>query len=489
MTSRLRDVVRMESILLIVLALSLVIPLILAVAYGEESSQLGFAITFAIAGLLGLAGKSFIKPSDKKLRFRDGFLVVSLAWILSSLFGALPFIISGAIPYFPDAFFETASGFTTTGASILTEIESLPKSILFWRSFTHWLGGMGIIVIVMALLPMFGISGQIAANAETPGPTKDKVTAKFSDTARGLYTIYACFTLAETALLMVGGMNLYDALVHSFATMGTGGFSTYNNSIAHFSSPYIQIVIIIFMLIAGVNFNLYFLAKRRGIKSIFKDEEARFYLLVIGIASALVFLANALTVGSQNIGRTLLNGVFQVVSITTTTGFVTDNYDLWPIFSRMVIMTLFFIGGCSSSTGGGVKCVRVLLLFKLIKRNISMKIHPNRIYKITLNEVEVTTEVLNKIVGFICLFIAALMGGSLLVSVDNFDFMTTFSAVATCIGNIGPGFNDVGPVYNFSIFSGFAKIVLSFLMVAGRLELYTIFVLFSRNYWMPNRSR
>ena len=489
MSSRLRDVVRMESILLLVLAISLVVPLILSVVYNEESSTIGFAVTCSASAILGYIGKTFVKPSSQKLRFRDGFLVVSLAWFMASLVGSAPFVISGAIPSFADAFFETASGFTTTGASILTEIEHLPKSILFWRSFTHWLGGMGIIVIVMAILPMFGISGQIAANAETPGPTKDKVTSKFSDTARGLYIIYAMFTLAQTILLMLGGMSLYDALVHSFATMGTGGFSTYNTSIAYFSSPYLQTVIIVFMLIAGVNFNLYFLARKRGILSIFKDEEARFYLKAVGIASLLIFFCNSFENGFQHVGRTLLNGVFQVVSVVTTTGFITDNYDLWPVFSKMVLLCLFFVGGCSSSTGGGIKCVRVLVVLKLIRRSLSLKIHPNRITHITLNDEEISTEVLNKIASFISLYIAVIFGGSFLISFNNFDFMTTFSAVATCVGNIGPGFNDVGPVYNFSIFTDFSKYVLSFLMIAGRLELFTIFTLFSPNYWMPNRTR
>ena len=485
---RFKNMIRIQAAILLVLAVSLLIPLAVALYYKESGSGLAFLFVSGGCALIGGIIRLGIKSSDSKLKVRDGFFIVSAAWLTCSMVGALPFLLSGAISSPADAFFESCSGFSTTGASILTNVEVLPKSVLLWRSFTHWLGGMGIIVFVMALLPVLGINGQIAANAETPGPTKDKLTARFSDTAKNLYKLYIAFTLVQTLLLCLGGMSVYDAFLHAFGTIGTGGFSNYNDSVGHFNA-YIQIVILVFMVLAGTNFNLFFVLKRRGIRTFLQDEELRFYLMVMGAASLAVFACNQLNTHFKNTAGSLLDSAFQVVSIMTTTGYATADYDLWPTFSRMIIFCLFFFGGCSSSTSGGIKCVRVLVCLKLVRRSVSLRLHPNRIAPITLNDNEVSSEVVINITNFVFTYIAVIFAGTLLLSLDNLDFITTFSAAATCVGNIGPGFNLIGPAFNFSVLSDFSTVVCSFLMLAGRLELITVLALFSKYYWNSNKAK
>lgn len=489
MNGKHKDFVRIQGAVLLVLAAAMVIPFILALYYKEKASAAAFGSVICFCVLVGVLIRIFFKPSLEKFKSRDGFFVVSLTWLVCSLAGAAPFIISGAIPGFADALFESCSGFSTTGASILSDIESLPKSILFWRSFTHWLGGMGIIVFVMALLPVLGISGQMVAYAETPGPIKDKVTARFADTAKGLYRLYLGLTAAEVILLKLGGMSWYDAFIHTFGTVGTGGFSNYNTSVAHFTSPYIQIVIIVFMVLAGINFNLYYvgISQRHGLKSIFRDEETRFYLTAMAVATGAIFVYNNIMDGFKNLGGTMLNAAFQVASITTTTGYATDDFDLWPTFSKMVIFSLFFFGGCSGSTGGGIKCVRMLVCLKLLRRSFSLKIHPNRVVPLSLNGKELSSDVIIKITNFVFMYAAVLFTGTLLLALDDMDFVSTLSAAASCLGNIGPGFNLVGPTMNYSGLTDFSKYICSFLMIAGRLELFTVFTLFTRHYWNSNR--
>ena len=487
MSNRARDLIRIQGYILLVLAAALIIPCIISLYHREEKASEAFSFTLLFCIIAGAVIVRFISPSPARIRARDGFLVVSASWLVSSLVGALPFCISGAIPSFFDAFFESCSGFTTTGASILTDIKSLPRSILFWRSFTHWLGGMGILVFVMALLPSLGISGQNVANAETPGPTKDKITAKFSDTARDLYLIYIGMTVAETVLLLFGGLSLYDALVHTFGTVGTGGFSCYNDSIGHFDSAYVEWIIILFMFLSGVNFNLYYLTGKIGISVLYRDEEFRFYTGIVLCVSMLIFVCRAFYGGFQAIGETLRDSVFQVVSVLTTTGYMTNDFDAWPTFGRIMIFVLFFIGGCSSSTGGGIKCVRVLGAFKLVRRGISIKLHPRRIAHVTLNRREVSNDVVIHITNFIFTYLMVMAIGFLLISLNGFDFMSSFSAAATCLGNIGPGFGTFGPTMNFSVMSNFSKLVCSFLMLFGRLELFTMLVLFSKHYWNSNK--
>ena len=485
-----KDFVIIEGYVLLVLAAAMIIPLIMAIVLKESSSVYGFGWTVAICAGAGASIVVLMKPSPEKFKSRDGFFVVSLTWLVASIAGAMPFWISGAMPNLADAIFESASGFSTTGSSILTDIEIMPKPILFWRSFTHWLGGMGIIVFVMAILPAIGISGQLVAYAETPGPVKDKVTARFTDTAKGLYALYIGMTLIQAVLLRLGKMSWYDAFIHTFGTVGTGGFSNYNTSIAHFDSVYIELVIIVFMVLSGINFNLYYVAinQGRGLKTVFRDDETRFYLTVMGIAAALIFGYNIIFNGFTNIGGELMDALFHVVSITTTTGYGSGDYDLWPTFSKMVLFALFFFGGCSGSTGGGIKHIRMLVALKLLRRSFSLKMHPKRIIPVRVNGADLSSDVVIKITNFLFMYIATLFAGIMLIGLDGMDFMSTVSAAATCLGNIGPGFNLVGPTMNFALLSDFAKYVCSFLMIAGRLELYTVFTLFTRYYWNSNKA-
>lgn len=487
MSDKIRTTLRIEGSLLLVLAFSMILPLLIAFIENETDCISAFLLVIISCTILGLILFMSFNLSRYKIKSRDGFLIVSISWFIASLIGSLPFILSGAIPSFADAFFESCSGFTTTGASILTDIEVLPRSILFWRSFTHWLGGMGIIVFITAILPVFGINGQLIANSETTGPTKSKMLAKFSDVSRSLYKIYLAMTLAEFILLKLGGLTWFDSAIHTFGTVGTGGLSSYNDSIAHFNSSYVELVIAIFMLLAAINFGLYFTARKRGILSILKDEEARFYLLIITFVTAVIAFYNWAFDGFVQIGEKLLNAFFQVVSIITTTGYMTDDFDAWPTFSRMMILCLFFVGGCSSSTGGGVKAVRVLVALKLVRRGISLKLHPNRIAPVTLNDRELGSDVTINISNFIFTYLTIIFAGALLLSINGYDFITNFTTSISCIGNIGPGFNLTGPTMNYAFFSDFSKYICSFLMITGRLELFTVLTLFSKYYWNSDK--
>ncbi len=462
MWNRFNDLIRTQSVLLLGLSAAMAIPLALALAYGERAALIAFAAVMMGCALLGGAIRSFAKPAARPFRLREGFFVVAFSWLLCSFIGCLPFLLSGAIPTFAEAFFESCSGFSATGASVVSDVEALPRSILFWRSLTHWLGGLGIILIVLPFL---------------------------YDAPKKLCKVYLVFTLAEVLLLKLGGMSLYDAFLHTFGTVSTGGFSNYNDGIAHFDSIYIRLVIIAFMLLAGTNLNLFLLAKNRGFSHFAKDEELRFFVIVTGVSSLLVFGVSVLYRHFSHVGATLLDSVFQVVSIITTTGYTTADYDTWHTFAKMILLCLFFFGGCLSSTSGGVKCVRVLICLKLIKRSLSLRIHPNRIAPVTLNGAELPTDTVIKVTGFIFTYIAVIFAGTLLLSVDNLDFMTTLSAAASCLGNIGVGFGMVGPAFDFSVFSDFSKYVCSFLMIAGRLELFTLFILFSKYYWNPNKAK
>jgi trk system potassium uptake protein TrkH len=474
---------------MIVMGATMVLPLIVSAIYNETELVITFISTIVPTSIIGFIIYFGITPAQTRLTVRDGFLIVSLCWILASFIASIPFVLSGSIPNPIDAFFEASSGLTTTGASILSEIESLPKGILFWRSFTHWIGGMGILVFAVALLPSLGIGANIIAASEAPGPTLDKITPKISDTAKKLYQIYAILTILEVLCLLFAGMNLYDAIIHTFGSVGTGGFSNYNNSIAHFNSAKIELIITIFMLLSAVNFNLYFYSYKRegGIKNLTSDGEFKFYISIIIITTVLIAL-NLFSMGTyKSLGESLRFSSFQVASILTTTGFASSNYDVWPTFSRILIFMLMFIGGCSSSTGGGVKVIRILVALKLIQRGIAVRLHPNAIISIKVNEKKLNIDTVSAIANFLFLYIAVVSVCTLLVCLDGVDILSAFSAVLACIGNIGPGFNLVGPVNNFASFSLPVKFLLSFVMLAGRLELFTFIMLFTRKFWLYDK--
>lgn len=422
------------------------------------------------------------KQSGKEITKREGYVIVTLGWIAMSLFGALPFIIHGSIPNYTDAFFETMSGFTTTGASILTDIESVPPALLFWRSLTQWLGGMGIIVLSLAILPILGIGGMQLFIAEVPGPTKDKIHPRVKETAKRLWGIYFIFTAAEALLLLIGGMNLFDAINHSLTTMATGGFSTKNASIAHFNSPFIHYVIIIFMFLAGTNFTLHYYVLHWKFDVLKKNNEFKFYtyfILGCTFAVILVHLPHNLFHWEE----ALRHSLFNVTSLITTTGYVTSNYEYWAPFSRMIFFMLLFFGGCAGSTGGGIKSIRHLLLYKNSVLELKRLVHPRAIIPVRINERAVSPEIISNVLAFFLLYILIFVFGSVIMSLLGLDFITSFGSVATCLGNVGPGMGTVGPVSNFAHLPDAAKWLLTFFMLLGRLELFTVLIIFSPSFW------
>ncbi len=465
-------------ILTSILSIFMLTPLIFS-AYYADGVHLAFIIPAIIGVMIGAFGLLAIKPKSNQLSKRDGFLLVTLTWVVISFFGALPYMI-GVHMDLTDAFFETMSGFTTTGASILTNIEAMPKSILFWRSLTHWLGGMGIIVLSVAILPMLGIGGIQLIKAESPGPTMEKITPRIAQTAKYLWLVYFLLSLIETLLLLAGGMNLFDALTHTFGTMATGGFSTKNASIAYFHSAYIDWVIIIFMFLAGANFSIHFRVLTGRFKSL-KDDELKFYAFIIVVAVLLV----SIDISAQYGGfmRALRYGAFQVVSIMTTTGYVTANYEKWPHLAQMVLFLLMFIGGCSGSTGGSIKVIRIYTLLKQAINEIKYHIHPKGVFALTINRQLVRKNIVYSISGFFFLYMTTFFLTALAVSLFGVDLITALSASAATLGNIGPGFGSVGPVDNYAHLPTAVKWILSFAMLVGRLEIYTVFVNFAPAFW------
>ena len=422
-----------------------------------------------------------MKNLDRYIGMREGFFIVATAWIVISLFGTLPFIISGAIPSFTNAFFETMSGFTTTGASILTDIESVPRGILFWRSMTQWIGGMGIIVLSVAILPILGIGGMQLYAAEMPGPTKDKLHPRITQTAKRLWAIYLIFTIVETILLMAGGMEFFDAICHTFGTVATGGFSTQNDSIASYS-PFIQYVIIGFMILAGTNFTLHYLALHGRLRKVWKNEEFRYYIGLILLVGIAITITLAL-MDNEPFEKAFRDALFQVSSIVTTTGYITDDYLIWPGMLWFVIFLLMFVGGMAGSTGGGIKVVRQLLLFKNSALELKRLMHPHAIIPVRLNKKSVSQDIIFKVMAFFLIYIIIFGFGTLVMSILGLDFESAIGSTAATLGNIGPGIGSVGPVGNYADIPVFGKWFLSLLMLLGRLELFTILILFTRAFW------
>lgn len=480
------SIFRITGIVLMVIGISMLPSILVCAFYDGREVTMPFLYTMIITLVLGITLSKFFIPDEKPLKVKDGFLIVSLCWILSCIVGAVPFMVTRSIPGFADAFFESCSGFSTTGCSILSDVEALPKGILFWRSFTHWIGGIGILIFAIALMPSLGISGQNIAVSEAPGPSLDKMTPKMSDTARTLYTFYLIFTVAETILLMFGGMDLYDALIHTFGTVGTGGFSNYNASIAHFDSTYIRIIITAFMVLCGVNFNLLYYSTKRGPRAFLVDSEFKLYLLIFGGTTIFVFAVLMISGTYNSFGHAAVDSAFQTASILTTTGYISADYETWPMICQMAILILMFMGGCSSSTSGGIKIIRILVLLQLIRRGVSTRLHPNVVENIKINDQTVPSDAVSAIANHMFLYIVMIFAGSFIISFENADLMTCFSSVITCLGNIGPGFGAVGPIDNFGGLSALSKYLLSFYMIAGRLELYTLFILLTPRFWNQN---
>ncbi len=467
--------------LLLVESLFMLISGLVGLLYNDGGAEPLF-ISAVITAFSGGALAFLFRNASKKICKNDGFVIVSHIWILFSLFGSLPYLLSGSIPTLTDAFFETMSGFTTTGSSILNNIEELPHALLFWRSLTQWLGGMGIIVLSLAILPIFGIGGMQLFAAEVPGPVTDKINPKIKHTAKNLWFLYLGFTLLETLLLWFGGMSLFDAINHSFTTMATGGYSTKQDSIAYWDSAYVQYVIIFFMFVAGTNFSITYAAITGKLDKFFKNEEFRFYALIT-LVFTLAISAGLVITTQLGYEQAFRDALFQVVSIVTTTGFATADYMVWSPFLTVLLFALFFFGGSAGSTGGGIKMMRILLLLKNSYYELRRMLHPNAVIPVRYNKHSVPQQVITNILAFFMIYILIFAVSTVIFTLFEPDLRTAMSAVATSLGNVGPGLEQLGPTENFSGIHDLGKWFLAFLMLLGRLELFTILVLFSPAFW------
>ncbi|HUU38446.1 MAG TPA: TrkH family potassium uptake protein [Candidatus Desulfaltia sp.] len=475
-----RAVIAIQGLLLIFQGFFMLLPLGFSLYYGDDDVVpilVSAGITLAAGFLLRLLFRF-----QGELRLKESFATVSLGWVFAALFGALPFIISGYIPSFTNAFFESMSGFTTTGATILADIEALPHGLLFWRSLTHWLGGMGIIVLSLAILPLMGVGGMQLYKAEIPGPTPDKLTPRIQQTAKSLWGVYVLLSVVETGLLMAGGLNLFDGLCHTFGSMATGGFSTKTASIGHFNSVYIEAVVIVFMVLAGTNFALHFHSLKGRPSAYWKSEEFRFYLGVILFFTVLLTAANALAFFPKVLDS-FRYSAFHVVSITTTTGFTTFDFGQWPAAARIILLILMFIGGSAGSTGGSIKILRIMILVKQVRAELKKLLHPRAVISVRVDGQPVQPRVVINILSFIFLYIMIFIAASLVMGLLGLDLDSAFSSVAATLGNVGPGLGIVGPAAHYFHVPMLGKWILAFCMLAGRLEIYTVLVLCTREFW------
>lgn len=467
-----------------VAALLLLIPAVVAIIYKETEQFFAFFVTAIAAFAIGLFIGLITKTKNRVIYAKDGFAITALAWIVMALVGAVPFVISGDIPSYIDAVFETVSGFTTTGASILTNVEAMSRSMLFWRSFTHWIGGMGVLVFIMAIIPNLTDRSIHIMRAEMPGPVIGKLVPRVKDTAKILYLIYIFLTVLQTVLLLAGGMPLFDSLIHTFGTAGTGGFGIKADSIASYS-PYCQWVIAIFMLIFGVNFNLYYLLLLRRIRTALKSGELWCYISIVFVSVAAITVNIAPIY--KNFSTALRNSTFQVASIISTTGFATADFDLWPGLSKAILLLLMFCGACAGSTAGGLKVSRVVMLFKSVTKEIRKMLHPRSIGKVHFEGKSVEDSTLSSVSTYFVIYMICFFMIFLLISFEPFGLESNFSAVAACFNNIGPGFSAVGPTASYAGYTGFSKIILSFAMLLGRLEIFPIVVFLSPRTWIKKK--
>jgi trk system potassium uptake protein TrkH len=476
----LRAVLNVLGALLVFLGLSCALPIGFSIYFADDdflALAQAALLTVGVGGIL-----HFLNRQHSELRIREGFAIVTFGWIISATAGALPFCFYGNLT-FTDAYFEIMSGFTTTGASILSNIEALPHGLQFWRCFTQWLGGMGIIVLSVAILPALGVGGMQLFKAEVPGPSHDKLKPRVQETAKTLWGVYVLLSGAETALLLLGGMNLFEALCHTFTTMATGGFSTRNASIGAYGHAYIDGVITFFMILAGTNFALHYSALHGRVSEYWRDSEFRFYLGIIAVFVIVILFDLLLRTGSS-FGQALMQSSFQVASIVTTTGFATADFEKWPGLSQLLLMMLMLIGGCAGSTAGSVKAVRILIIFKYAFAELKRLIHPNAVIPVRLNGKTVSQEVIVKVLGFSVLYVVLLAVAAVLLCLMQIDLPTAVTGVMATLGNVGPGFGTVGPTENYGHLPVMAKWLLSFCMLLGRLEIFTVLVIFGRDFWI-----
>ncbi len=458
----------------------LMLPLVVSLIYQDGCT--GDFLLAAAAALCIMALTGFKKPENTVIYAREGFAIVALAWLLMSAVGALPFFTSGQIPSYIDCLFEMVSGFTTTGATILTDVEVISHGLLFWRSFSHWVGGMGVLVFALAIIPLAGRRSMFIMRAEVPGPVKGKLAPKLKDTAKILYAIYMALSVLQLVLLIAGGMPVFDSFIHMFGSAGTGGFSNMNLSVGAYNSPYIEWVIAIFMALFGINFNIYYFLLIKNFSAAFKNSEMRWYLGIL-VGTALLITVN-ISHTYSSISECFRHAFFQVSSIMTTTGYATANFDLWPQFSKTMLLLLMFIGASAGSTGGGIKVARVLILYRAAKKEIQRVLHPRAVSLVEMDEKSLSEGTINGTYMYLVVYLGVFVGSVCLVSLNNMDFVSTFSAVAACFNNIGPGLGIVGPMGNFSTFNNLSKLVLTFSMLLGRLELFPLIFGLSPAYWM-----
>lgn len=465
-------------------AILLLLPLIVSAVY-TESCAFSFMITIAVSAVIGALMVIVFKPKDKVIYSKEGFIIVALSWVLMSLIGALPFTLSGEIPSYVDAVFETVSGFTTTGASIVTDVESMSHGTLFWRSFTHWVGGMGVLVLVMAVLPTTADRSIHIIRAEMPGPVVGKLVPRVRQTAKILYLIYIGLTVAQIIFLCAGGMNLFQSAVYTFGTAGTGGFGIDADSLAGYS-PYIQWVVTIFLVLFAANFNIYFLLIMRKFKAVASSDELWTYLGII-LFSVVTITFNIRPLYAT-LGESLRNSAFQTMSILSTAGFSTVDFNQWPALSKAILFILMFIGGCAGSTAGGLKVSRVLMLFKSVRREFNRMIHPRSVSSVRLDGRKMDDQTLTGVGIYFALYMGIYFITFLLISFEPFDFETRFSSVAACFNNVGPGFGAVGPMGSYADYTPFSKIVLSISMLLGRLEIYPLIFAFMPSLWVKKTN-
>ncbi len=476
-----RLVLRLLGAILLIEALAMAPSLAISFLYGDGDA-LALLSSMALLAALGFPAWRFARPREQNLRAREGFLVVALSWVLLSAFGALPFVISGLIPNYIDAFFEAVSGFTTTGATLMGNFDGLPRGVMFWRSFTHWIGGMGVLVLTLALLPQMTGRSSHLVRAESPGPSLSKIVPKMGDTAKILYLIYGALTMIELAALIIAGMSPYDAAIHAMGTAGTGGFSNYGSSVGAFDSAVIDAIITFFMVLFGINFALFYRVLVGGWRDALRSEELHWYLALF--AGSTLFVSLMILPQYGTFLNALRYGSFQVATIMSTTGYATADFNLWPQAVKALIVVLMFIGSCAGSTAGGIKVVRVGILCKLGCREVRRTFQPRKVQVVRFEGKGVEENRLTQVSAFFFVYVLLVLAGMFLVSLEGlYDLETNFTAVLTCISNVGPGLGHVGPVENFSGYGPFAKVVLSLLMLAGRLELFPILVLFHPSAW------
>ena len=471
--------------LLVLETFLLLLPLLVSIIYGEHHCIKAFAMTMLIAAVPGLTLSFVLKPKTRVYFAKEGFALVSLAWVLVSLVGALPYFISGEIPNYVDAVFETVSGITTTGATILTDVEKMSHGLLFWRSFTHWIGGMGVLVLMMAILPSNTGRSMHIRRAEMAGPIIGKIVPKIKDTAKILYIIYLCLTVLETGFLLLGGMPLFDSIVYSLGTAGTGGFGIKADSVESYS-PYIQWVITVFMLVFSLNFNLYYMLLLRRFRSFITNHELWVFIGIVFIASAVVGVCIYPIYG--NVGDAARHAMFQVASISSTTGYSTADFDRWPQLAKGVLFLLMFIGGCAGSTAGGLKVSRVMLLVKQIQKEIKRMLHPRSVSAVKLEGKAVDDDTLRSVSTYFATYILLNALAFILICADGFDFQTNITAAVSCVNNVGPGFGSIGPAFSYSGYSDFSTIVLTFAMLLGRLEIFPLLLAADPRLWLKRNG-